>query len=152
VFRGYWGMPDKTRDSFVEGWFRSGDLGYQDPNDGGRLYLVGRAKELIISGGYNVYPKEVENVLESHEAVTESAVVGLSDEEFGEKVAAVVVLKDGRGSVVPEVLVAHCRERLASYKCPREITVVPELPRNAMGKILKNRIVEDLQGKAFRIS
>ena len=150
VFPGYWGMPDKTRESFVEGWFRSGDLGYRDPSDGGRLYLVGRSKELIISGGYNVYPKEVENVLESHEAVKESAVVGLSDEEFGEKVAAVVVLKEGRGSVAPEVLSAHCRERLAPYKCPREIAVVPELPRNAMGKILKNRIVEDLQGKAYR--
>ena len=152
VFLGYRGMPDKTRESFVEGWFRSGDLGYQDPKDGGRLYLVGRAKELIITGGFNVYPKEVENVLESHEAVKESAVVGLPDEEFGEKVAAVVVLKDGRGSVALEVLSAHCRERLASYKCPREIDIVPELPRNAMGKILKNRIVEDLQGKAFRIT
>ncbi|HEY6097018.1 MAG TPA: AMP-binding protein, partial [Candidatus Deferrimicrobium sp.] len=145
VFRGYWGMPEKTRESFVEGWFRSGDLGYRDPNDGGRLYLVGRAKELIISGGYNVYPKEVENVLESHEAVKEAAVVGLPDEEFGEKVAAVVVLKDGRGAVAPGVLSAHCRERLASYKCPREIAVVPELPRNAMGKTLKNQIVEELR-------
>ena len=144
-------MPDKTRDSFVEGWFRSGDLGYQDPNDGGRLYLVGRAKELIISGGFNVYPKEVENVLESHDAVKESAVVGLPDEEFGEKVAAVVVLENVRGSVAPEEVAAHCRERLAPYKCPREIAVVAELPRNAMGKVLKNRIVEDLQGKASRI-
>ena len=147
VFRGYWGMPGKTGESFVEGWFRSGDLGYRDPNDGGRLYLVGRAKELIISGGFNVYPKEVENVLESHEAVKESAVVGLPDEEFGEKVAAVVVLKDDRESVAPRVLDAHCRDRLASYKCPREIAVVPELPRNAMGKILKNQIVEDYRRK-----
>jgi len=147
VFRGYWGMPGKTGESFVEGWFRSGDLGYQDPNDGGRLYLVGRAKELIISGGFNVYPKEVENVLESHDAVKESAVVGLPDEEFGEKVAAVVVLKDDRASVAPRVLDAHCRDRLASYKCPREIAVVPELPRNAMGKILKNQIVEDFRRK-----
>jgi malonyl-CoA/methylmalonyl-CoA synthetase len=152
VFRGYWGMPEKTQESFVEGWFRSGDLGYKDPQDGGRLYLVGRAKELIITGGYNVYPKEVENVLESHEAVKESAVVGLPDEEFGEKVTAVVVLKDSRGSIAPEILVAHCRERLASYKCPREIAVIPELPRNAMGKIMKSRIVEDLQGKDFRIT
>jgi malonyl-CoA/methylmalonyl-CoA synthetase len=152
VFRGYWGMPEKTQESFVDGWFRSGDLGYKDPQDGGRLYLVGRAKELIITGGYNVYPKEVENVLESHEAVKESAVVGLPDEVFGEKVTAVVVLKDSRGAIAPEVLVAHCRERMASYKCPREIAVVPELPRNAMGKILKNRIVEDLQGKAPRIT
>jgi malonyl-CoA/methylmalonyl-CoA synthetase len=147
VFRGYWGMPDKTRDSFVEGWFRSGDLGFRDPRDGGRVYLVGRAKELIITGGYNVYPKEVENVLDDHAAVKESAVVGLPDEEFGEKVAAAVVLHDGRGAIAPEVLAAHCRERLASYKCPREVAVVPELPRNAMGKVLKNRIVENFLRK-----
>ncbi|MGB3400196.1 MAG: AMP-binding protein [Candidatus Deferrimicrobiaceae bacterium] len=140
VFRGYWGMPEKTQESFVEGWFRSGDLGYLDPKDGGRLYLVGRAKELIITGGYNVYPKEVETILESHEAVKESAAVGLPDEEFGEKVVAVVVLKEGRGSLLPEALVEHCKKLLASYKCPRQIVIVPELPRNAMGKIQKNRI------------
>ncbi|MBI5439743.1 MAG: AMP-binding protein, partial [Deltaproteobacteria bacterium] len=77
VFKGYWEMPEKTAESFVGGWFRSGDLGYQDPGDGGRLFLVGRGKELIITGGYNVYPKEIENVLESHEAVKEAAVIGL---------------------------------------------------------------------------
>jgi acyl-CoA synthetase (AMP-forming)/AMP-acid ligase II len=81
----------------------------------------------------------------------ESAMVGLPDEEFGEKVAAVVVLKDGRGGVAPEILAAHCGERVASCKCPREITVVPGLPRNAMGNILKSRIVEDLQGKSFPV-
>ena len=140
VFRGYWGMPEKTHESFVKGWFRSGDLGYQDPMDRGRLYLVGRAKELIITGGYNVYPKEVENILESHESVKESAVVGLPDEEFGEKVVAVVVRKEGTGSLLPEALIEHCRKRLASYKCPRQIAIVAELPRNAMGKIQKNRI------------
>ncbi|MEW6115268.1 MAG: AMP-binding protein, partial [Thermodesulfobacteriota bacterium] len=86
VFAGYWGMPEKTAESFVEGWFKSGDLGYQDPNDKGRLYLVGRQKELIITGGYNVYPKEVENVLEGHAAVQEAAVIGLPDEDFGERV------------------------------------------------------------------
>ncbi|MDH3237778.1 MAG: AMP-binding protein, partial [Deltaproteobacteria bacterium] len=140
VFRGYWGMPGKTQESFVEGWFRSGDLGYQDLQDGGRLYLVGRAKELIITGGYNVYPKEVETILESHEAVKESAAVGLPDEEFGEKVVAIVVLKEGMGSLLPEALIEHCKRRLASYKCPRQIMIVAELPRNAMGKIQKNRI------------
>ena len=140
VFRGYWGMPEKTRESFVEGWFRSGDLGYQDPKDRRRLYLVGRAKELIITGGYNVYPKEVENVLESHEAVKEAAVVGLPDEEFGEKVVAVVVRKEGTGSLFPEALIEHCKGRLASYKCPRRIVMIAELPRNAMGKIQKNLI------------
>jgi malonyl-CoA/methylmalonyl-CoA synthetase len=140
VFRGYWGMPGKTQESFAEGWFRSGDLGYQDPKDDERLYLVGRAKELIITGGYNVYPKEVESVLESHETVKESAAVGLPDEEFGEKVVAVVVLQEGHAPILPESLVEYCRKRLASYKCPRQIAIVAELPRNAMGKIQKNRI------------
>jgi len=140
VFRGYWGMPGKTQESFVKGWFRTGDLGYQDPKDRGRLYLVGRAKELIITGGYNVYPKEVETVLESHEAVKESAAVGLPDEEFGEKVVAAVELKEGKGSLRPDALIEHCKRRLASYKCPRQIVFVAELPRNAMGKIQKNRI------------
>jgi malonyl-CoA/methylmalonyl-CoA synthetase len=124
----------------VSGWFRSGDLGFQDPKDRMRLYLVGRAKELIITGGYNVYPKEIENILESHEAVKESAAVGLPDDDFGEKVVAVVVLREGHSPIPTESLVEHCRQRLASYKCPRQIVIVPELPRNAMGKIQKNRI------------
>jgi malonyl-CoA/methylmalonyl-CoA synthetase len=140
VFEGYWGMPVKTQESFVNGWFRSGDLGFQDPEDRMRLYLVGRAKELIITGGYNVYPKEIENLLEGHEAVKESAVVGLPDEDFGEKVIAVVVLKEGHRPIPPETLVEHCKKRLASYKCPRQIEIVAELPRNAMGKIQKNLI------------
>ena len=140
VFRGYLGMPGKTEESFVQGWFRSGDLGYRNPEDEGRLYLVGRAKELIITGGYNVYPKEIENVLESHGAVKESAVVGLPDEEFGEKVVAVVVPKEGTASPLPEALIEHCRRRLASYKCPKRIAIVADLPRNAMGKIQKNRL------------
>jgi malonyl-CoA/methylmalonyl-CoA synthetase len=145
VFRGYWGMPEKTAESFADGWFRSGDLGYRDPEDGGRLYLVGRAKELIITGGYNVYPKEIENVLEAHESVKESAVVGLPDEEFGEKVVAVVVQREGTAPVPPEALVAHCKGHLAPYKCPRQVYTVRELPRNAMGKIRKDRIVESLR-------
>jgi malonyl-CoA/methylmalonyl-CoA synthetase len=147
VFKGYWGMPEKTRESFVEGWFRSGDLGLQDPADHGRLYLVGRAKELIITGGYNVYPKEIENVLESSGIVKESAVVGMPDEDFGERVVAVVVLKEGQGGNPVEELVEYCKNRLASYKCPKRIAVVPVLPRNAMGKIQKNQIIEQLTEK-----
>ncbi len=147
VFRGYWRMPDKTQESFVQGWFRSGDLGYLDPQDRGRLYLAGRAKELIITGGYNVYPKEIETILENHEAVKESAAVGLPDEEFGEKVVAVVVLKEGKGSLLPEALVEHCKRRLAPYKCPRQVVIIPELPRNAMGKIQKSRIPRIFLGK-----
>ncbi len=142
VFLGYWGMPEKTRESFVDGWFRSGDLGFQDPEDGMRLYLVGRAKEVIITGGYNVYPKEIENVLDGHDAVKESAVVGLPDEDFGETVAAAVALRERSVAGPPEALVAYCRGRLAPYKCPKRIVVVPELPRNAMGKVRKDRVPE----------
>lgn len=140
VFRGYWGMEEKTRESFADGWFRSGDLGLRDPQDDMRLYLVGRAKELIITGGFNVYPKEIENVLDSHEEVRESAVIGLPDEDLGERVVAAVVLRDVHSGVSPEALIEHCRMRLAPYKAPRRIEIVPELPRNAMGKIQKNRI------------
>jgi malonyl-CoA/methylmalonyl-CoA synthetase len=141
VFQGYWGMPEKTAEAFVDGWFRTGDLGFQDPNDNDRLYLVGRAKELIITGGFNVYPKEIENVLESHEFVKESAVIGLPDQDFGERVVAAIALKS-EINVTPEVLIKHCKTRLAPYKCPKQIFFVEQLPRNAMGKLQKNILVE----------
>jgi malonyl-CoA/methylmalonyl-CoA synthetase len=149
IFKGYWQMPDKTKDSFVEGWFRSGDLGYQDPEDQMRLYLVGRRKELIISGGYNVYSKEVENVLDQHEAVQESAVIGIPDEDFGEKVTAVVVLKKDQPEAPPEELIAFCKKRLASYKCPKQVFFIDELPRNAMGKIQKNILQKNLSKESL---
>ncbi len=138
VFKGYWQMPEKTRESFHEGWFKSGDLGYQDPDDGARLYLVGRAKELIITGGYNVYPKEVEDVLASHDAIREAAVIGLPDEDFGEKVTAIVVPSGGHAPPSPESVIRYCKSRLAGYKCPKTVLFVDELPRNAMGKLQKN--------------
>lgn len=143
VFQGYWEMTDKTAESFTDGWFHTGDLGFLDPDDGNRLYLVGRAKELIITGGFNVYPKEIENVLESHEAVKEAAVVGLPDADFGEKVVAAIALKDTT-KITPEVLIAHCKIHLAAYKCPKQIFFVTELPRNAMGKIQKNVLVQQV--------
>ena len=145
VFQGYWGMPEKTAEAFVDGWFRTGDLGFQDPDDNDRLYLVGRAKELIITGGFNVYPKEIENVLECHEFVKESAVIGLPDQDFGEKVVAAIALKAELNithNITPAVLIAHCKTRLASYKCPKQIFFVEQLPRNAMGKLQKNILVE----------
>lgn len=138
VFSGYWGMPEKTRESFADGWFRTGDLGWCDPADGNRLYLAGRAKELIISGGFNVYPKEIENVLEEHSGVKEAAVIGIPDDDFGERVVAVVVPRSGTGEALEPALKAHCRDRLAGYKCPRQIRFLEELPRNAMGKLQKN--------------
>ncbi len=137
IFKGYWQMPEKTRESFSDGWFRSGNLGYQDPQDKMRLYLVGRAKELIITGGYNVYPKELENVLESHEAVLEAAVVGIPDEDFGERVTAFVVLRSGTEGFSQEELIGFCKNHLAAYKCPKTVLPISELPRNAMGKIQK---------------
>jgi len=143
VFQGYWQMPEKTAEAFVDGWFRTGDLGYQDPDDGDRLYLVGRAKELIITGGFNVYPKEIENVLEAHDTVKESAVIGLPDRDFGEKVVAAIALKP-ETDVTPEALIEHCKTRLASYKCPKQIFFVDQLPRNAMGKLQKNIIAQQL--------
>ncbi|MFH1116656.1 MAG: AMP-binding protein [Pseudomonadota bacterium] len=145
VFSGYWVMPEKTRESFADGWFRSGDLGYLDQDDGGRLYLVGRAKELIITGGYNVYPKEIENVLEGHDGVREAAVVGMPDADFGERVVAVVALREPASGATPETLIEYCRERLAGYKCPKEVLVTGSLPRNAMGKLQKNEL-KDLYG------
>jgi len=142
VFKGYWGMPEKTQESFDRGWFKTGDLGYQDPSDNARLYLVGRAKELIITGGYNVYPKEVENVLEGHGAVKEAAVIGLPDEDFGERVVAVVVPKETSADVSAQSLIDFSKVRLAGYKCPKQVFFTDELPRNAMGKLQKNRLVE----------
>jgi malonyl-CoA/methylmalonyl-CoA synthetase len=139
VFKGYWRQSAKTTEAFQNGWFKSGDLGYQDPADAGRLFLVGRAKELIISGGLNVYPKEVENVLETQEAVLEAAVYGRPDEDLGEKVLAAVVLKDG-AVASPEECIAYCRQHLALYKCPKKIVLLPALPRNAMGKIQKQNL------------
>lgn len=144
VFQGYWQMPEKTAEAFVDDWFRTGDLGFQAPNDHNRLYLVGRAKELIITGGFNVYPKEIENVLESHDAVKESAIIGLPDQDFGEKVVAAIAIKDGM-SITPESLIEHCKSRLAPYKCPKQIFFVTELPRNAMGKIQKNILSQQVQ-------
>ena len=137
VFKGYLQLAEKTHQSFEGAWFKTGDLGYQDLHDPGRLYLVGRAKELIITGGYNVYPKEVEGALERHDAVQEAAVIGLPDEDYGERVTGFVVLKKDQPPPTPEAIIAFCRKHLASYKCPKEVCIVESMPRNAMGKILK---------------
>ena len=139
VFNGYWQNPSKTEESFMGEWFKSGDLGYQDRHDNLRLYLVGRSKELIISGGYNVYPKEVESRLEKHRAVKEAAVIGLPDPDFGERVTAAVVLEDG-AEVGEDELQAFCKIELVSYKSPKKIYFLDELPRNTLGKVLKDEI------------
>jgi len=135
VFKGYWRQPQKTAESFTaDGWFRTGDLGLRQPD--GYFVLQGRCKDLIISGGLNVYPPEVERVLNEHPAVETSAVIGCADAQWGERVTAVVVLMPGL-QVSAEDLMAFCRERLAAYKAPKVIVSARELPRNAMGKVQK---------------
>jgi malonyl-CoA/methylmalonyl-CoA synthetase len=135
VFKGYWKQPKKTAESFTaDGWFRTGDLGFRDPD--GYLTLCGRSKDLIISGGLNIYPPEVERVLAEHPSVAACAVIGCLDREWGERVTAVVVLNQGE-SVSDADLITFCRERLAPYKSPKSIVFKDELPRNAMGKVQK---------------
>lgn len=140
VFSGYWEMPEKTAESFTEdGWFITGDLVSRDEE--GRYTIVGRAKDLIISGGYNIYPKEIEGVLDEAEGISESAVIGLADADFGEKVVAVIVpSSDARPS--EEALQALVTEQLARFKHPREYHFVEALPRNAMGKVQKAELRE----------
>jgi malonyl-CoA/methylmalonyl-CoA synthetase len=140
VFKGYWRMPEKTRAEFRDdGFFVTGDVGLIDAR--GYVHIVGRAKDLIISGGFNVYPKEVENELDAIPGVAESAVIGLPHPDFGEGVTAVVVPAPG---VVLDAasMLATLEHRLAKYKLPKRIIVVPELPRNAMGKVEKKALRE----------
>ena len=135
VFKGYWGQPDKTSASFsTDGWFMTSDMGFVSAD--GYLTLCGRSKDLIISGGLNIYPPEVERVIVEHPAINACAVIGCIDAEWGEKVVAVVVLNRGE-SVTGEELIRFCRERLASYKSPKSVVFKDDLPRNAMGKVQK---------------
>ena len=138
VFKGYWRNPQATEEAFTDdGFFRTGDVG--EIGDDGTLAIRGRLKELIITGGFNVYPREVELVLETHPAVEEVAVAGVPSEAWGEEVTAFVVPKKS-GGLVEADLIGYARERLATYKCPRRIVVVETLPRNAMGKIERSKL------------
>lgn len=142
VFRGYWRMPEKTREEFrADGFFVTGDLGAL--SDDGRLTIVGREKDVIISGGYNVYPKEVETILEEMPEVAECAVVGVPHADFGEAVVAVVVAAE---ELQQARLDEHLRDRLARYKQPKRVLRVAQLPRNAMGKVRKNVLQDAYRG------
>jgi len=135
VFSGYWRMPEKTAAEFrADGFFITGDLGVID--DRGYVSIVGRGKDLIISGGFNVYPKEIETEIDALPGVEESAVFGVPHPDFGEAVAAAVVLKPG--AVLTEAaVIAALRDRLAAYKLPKQVVFLADLPRNAMGKVQK---------------
>jgi acyl-CoA synthetase (AMP-forming)/AMP-acid ligase II len=134
LFEGYTSGKSKN---FHEGYMASGDMGYMDSN--GRLFVVGRDDEMIVSGGENVYPIEVEKTLAAHPEVAEAAVLGVDDEQYGQRLAAFIVLSPG-SSATPELLKQHVRDNLANYKVPREIVVLDELPRSATGKILRNEL------------
>jgi acyl-CoA synthetase (AMP-forming)/AMP-acid ligase II len=139
--QGYWRNPEATAQVFRGGWFHSGDLARRDEE--GNLYIVDRLKDMIITGGENVYSREVEEVIYRHPTVAEVAVIGVPDDTWGEKVVAVVQLRVD--SVAdPEGIVALCRENLAGYKKPQQVIFVEELPRNAAGKILKREIREQV--------
>ena len=137
VLSGYWRNPEATEASFTDGWFHSGDVGVWDSD--GYLYIVDRKKDMILTGGENVYPREVEEVLYEHPAVVEAAVIGAPDPKWGEKVVAVVCVRGGE-SVTGADLVVFCRERIASYKKPKHVVFIDVLPRNASGKVLKREL------------
>ena len=143
VFAGYWRRAEATAEVFTaDGWFRTGDLGVFD--DEGFLTLVDRKKDMVITGGENVYSAEVEDVLFAHPAIAEAAIVGVPDERWGERVVAVIVRRSGSAVTADEVI-AFCRERLAKYKSPREVVFIDVLPRNAAGKVLKRQLREQVR-------
>ncbi|MCX5813857.1 MAG: long-chain-fatty-acid--CoA ligase [Proteobacteria bacterium] len=139
VMMGYWRKPDETHNVMIDGWLHTGDMGYYDEK--GFIYIVDRKKDMIITGGENVFPREIEEVLYRHQAVLEAAVIGVPDERWVERVHAVVTLKEGQ-EVGSDEIIAFCKEHLARYKAPRSVEFVESLPKNPQGKILKRQIRE----------
>ena len=139
VTPGYWGKPQETEASFVNGWFRTGDLGKRDED--GYYYITDRLKHIIISGGENISPKEIESIIDQHQKISESCIVGIHDEKWGEKVVAAVVLKPG-ATLTTKELQDYCKSHLLDWKCPKEIIFLKELPRNKMGKVMKEEVLK----------
>ena len=137
VMAGYHNLPDANASAFVDGWYRTGDAAYVDAD--GYLYLFDRVKDMIVSGGENIYPAEVENALHHHIAVRDCAVIGVPDARWGEAVKAIVVLKEGENADEAG-LIAFAREHIAGFKCPKSVDFMTELPRNPSGKVLKKEL------------
>jgi len=142
IFAGYWRRPEATQAAFRDGWFKTGDLAIRTPD--GYYTLCGRRSDLIISGGFNIYPREIEEFFEEQDEIAEAAVVGVPDPVRGEAPVAYLVL---RTAIEPAVLERRCREKLASFKVPREFIAVEALPRNAMGKIQKHLLLNQRKGE-----
>jgi long-chain acyl-CoA synthetase len=138
--KGYLGKPEATQSALRAGWLRTGELGYRDED--GFYFIVDRAKDLVIRGGYNVYPRELEEVLFAHPGIAEAAVIGKPDERLGEEVVAIVVRAPGHEDLTEADVIAYCKERMAAYKYPREVRFLAELPKGPTGKILKNVLRE----------
>lgn len=139
VMKGYFNMPEATLETFKDGWLHTGDLATVDED--GFMYIKDRKKDMIISGAENIYPVEIEQVLYSHPKVLEAAVIGVPDEKWGESVRAVIALKPGQKMTAEEVI-EYCKENLASYKKPRSVIFLEQLPRNPAGKVLKTVLRE----------
>jgi long-chain acyl-CoA synthetase len=137
IMKGYWRRPEATAETMRSGWFHSGDIGIRDPN--GSYRIVDRVKDMIIRGGFNVYPREVEEVLYAHPAIVEAAVIGIAHPSHGEEVKAVVALAKGQLASADEII-GWCKERLAAYKYPRIVDFVEALPKGPTGKILKREL------------
>ena len=145
----YWRMPEETAKTVVNGWLHTGDMGYYDEK--GFIYIVDRKKDMIITGGENVYPREVEEVLYGHPAVSEAAVIGVPDDKWVERVHAIINLKESEQATSEEII-AYCKERLAGYKAPKSVEFVTSLPKNPQGKILKRELREKYwQGRSRRV-
>jgi long-chain acyl-CoA synthetase len=139
VMKGYWNRPDATAEVMRGGWLHTGDMARVDED--GYFFIVDRKKDMIIRGGYNVYPREIEEVLYEHPAILEAAVIGVPDPEWGESLRAFVVLRPGQTASERD-LIDYCRSQLADFKRPRRVTFLPELPRNPTGKVLKRELRE----------
>lgn len=144
IMKGYWNNEEETDNTLVDGWLLTGDLGYMDDN--GYFYIVDRKKDMIIAGGYNIYPREVEEVLYEHEGIQEAVVAGVPDPYRGETVKAYIVAKQGYQLDTDE-LNTFCRKHLAAYKVPRLYEFREELPKTAVGKILRRQLVDEEKSK-----
>jgi acyl-CoA synthetase (AMP-forming)/AMP-acid ligase II len=148
--KGYWNLPEETQRAIRGEWFYTGDAGYMDEE--GYLYIHDRVKDMIVSGGENIYPAEVESVLFSHPSVADVAVIGVPDDRWGETVKAIVVKKSGLETTAEEII-AYARERIAHYKAPKSVDFIEALPRNPSGKILKRELRKPYwEGRARQIN
>ena len=137
IFKAYYKNPEATAKAFASGWFHTGDIGYRDAD--GFFYVADRKSDMVIRGGENIYPREIDDVLYTHPSIAHAAVIGVPDQLYGEEVAAFVVLKDD-AQVKEEELIAFCREHLADFKCPKTIHFVDDIPKGPTGKLLKREL------------